>query len=389
MYQELIEKNKRHIENIKSYRDFSLELHRLIDELNNNSIMTLSWLRNTWRTSLVSMMLQKTQKFEETFYYNAELDTLWTIKSKNDFITIFDLSVRIYWVPKIIILQNMSNIEWIKELILQFYKTKKYKILLVGNNIQIEWVTNIELYPLWITDNYEKNIRGWLPVVRVIPENSYKDTLLTSLRNYIIMADIVNSYNIKNVLLYNYILWYLSENTQYSSIREIHRNLSLNHIEISHLTLIEYLSSATTTKILSKCVRYDMKSQKEISSKVQYYFGDVGIRKSFTDSHNDFSQNLLYLELLSKWYTVHWWINWKFIFDFYAQKWDSELCIHHEVSSDKSEIRKTARKLAKIDSSAEKFVIVEDKEKIVWMRKFEEQGVKIVELYEFVSKYLD
>lgn len=385
MYQELIEKNRKHIKNIKCYRDMSKELSQLTDGLNNNSIMTLSWLRNTWRTSLVSLMLEKTQKFEETFYYNAELDTLWTIKNKDDFITIFDLYVRIYWIPKIIILQNMSNIEWIKELILQFYKTKKYKILLVGNNIQIEWVTNIELYPLWITNNYEKNIRGWLPVVRVIPENSYKDILLTSLRNDILMSDIVNSYNIKNVSLYNYILWYLSESIQYSSIREIHRNLSFNHIEISHLTLIEYLSSATTTKILSKCVRYDMKSHKEISSKVQYYFWDVWIRKSFTDTYNNFLQNLLYIELLSKWYNVHWWINWKFIFDFYAMKWESKLCIHFESSTDKSEIRKTARKLAKIDSPANKYVIVEDKKQIEWMRKFQEQGVQILELYEFVK----
>jgi predicted AAA+ superfamily ATPase len=388
MYQELIQKNSDYIRSIKSYRGFSSELSKLTTGLNNNWIVTLSGLRNTGRTSLALTMLQKTQKIDESFYYNAELDTLWIIKNKDDFIILFDLYVRVYGVPKIIVLQNMNNMVWIKGLILQLYKTKKYKILLIWNNIQIQGVTNIELYPLWMTQSHEKNIRWGLPVVRVIPENSYKDFLLTALRNDILVTDIIDAYNIKNVSLYSNILWFLSENIQYSSIREIHRNLKDHWIDISHLTLIDYLASASNTKLLSKCFRYDMKSKSEISSKVQYYFGDVWIRKSFTDTQNNFSQNLLYLELLSNWYAVHWWINGKFVFDFFTQKWDSSFCIQFESSLDKSEIRKTARKLAKIDSTASKFVIVESKESIEWMRKFEEQWVQIIELYEFVKIYL-
>lgn len=385
MYQELIEKNQTYIRNIRAYRNFSKELNTLTDILNKNSLVTLTWLKHTGRTSLISLMLEKTNKYNDTFYYNAELDTLWSIKNKDNFIILFDLYVRINGTPKIIVLQNMNNIEWIKQLILQLYKTKKYKILLVWNNIQIEWVNNIELFPLWITDNIEKNKRWGLPAVRVIPENSYKDLLLTSIRNDILMVDIIEAYNIKNVTLYINVLSYLSEINNYSSIREIHRNLWDHQIDISHLTLIDYLASATNTKILSKCYRYDMKSKKEISSKVQYYFGDVWIRKTFAHTEIALSQNLLYIELLSKWYTVQWWINWKFIFDFYVNKWDSKLCIHFESSRNKSEIRKTARKLAKIDTWAMKFVVVESKENIEWMRKFEEQWVKIVEFLELVS----
>lgn len=386
MYQELIEKNREYIRSIKSYRNFTTQIEKLIDWLNKNSIITLSWLRHTWRTSLVHNMLIKTQKLEDSFYYNAELDTLWSIKNKKNFITLFDLYVRIYWIPKVIILQNMNNIEWIKDLILQFYKSKKYKIVLVWNNIQIEWVTNVELYPMSITENNEKNIRWWLPAVRVIPDNSYKDFLLQTLRNDILIIDIITAYNIKNISLYYNVLSYISENDSYSSVREIHRNLRDQEIDISHLTLIDYLTSAVNTRLLSRCYRYDMKAENEISSKIQYYFWDVWIRNSLSHSHKLFPKNLLYLEFLWKWYTVYWWINWKFIFDFYATKWNSRFCIHFEDSTNKSQIRKTARKLAKIESSAEKFVIVENKKNIEWMRKFEEQGVKILELYEFVEQ---
>ncbi len=386
MYQDLITKNRDYIRAIKVYRSYGDKIQNLANWLNNSSIVTLTWLRHTGRTGLVRSMLEKTWKIDECFYYNDELDVLGWIKNKDDFIILFDLYVRIYWVPKIIVLQNMNNIEWIKDLIMQLYKTKKYKILLVWNNIQIQWVVNIELFPLSITENKEKNIRWWLPTVRIAPENEYKDILLTSLRNDILLTDIIESYNIKNVSLYNNVIWFLSENHDYKSVREIHRNLWENQIEISHLTLIDYLSAAINTRLLSKCYRYDMKAGKVISSKIQYYFWDVWIRKSYTASSNyNFNQNLLYLDLLSKWYIIHWWINWKFIFDFYVQKWESKICLHFESSSDKSEIRKTARKLAKIDSPALKYVIVENKEKIQWMRKFEEQWVQIIELYEFIQ----
>jgi len=386
MYQELIEKNISHIRNTKKYRNYDLQISQLTDWLNKNSIVTITWLRHTGRTALAQSLLKKNQILENSFYYNQELDTLWIIKNKNDFITLFDVYVRIYWIPKVIVLQNMNNIEWIKKLISQFYASKKYKIIIIWNNIQIEWVSNIELYPLPMSDNIEKNMRWWLPNVRVIPENWYKDSLLKQLRNDIMLVDIIQSYNIKNISLYYSVLWYLSENIHFQSVREIHRNLEHLNIQISHLTLIDYLASAVNTKLISRCFRYDMKTQKEISSKVLYYFWDVWIRNSFWLKSKLHSKNLLYIDFLSKWYNVHGWINWKFIFDFYARNWNASFCIHFETSTDKSEIRRTARKLAKIDSSADKYVVVESKENIGWMRKFEEQWVEILELHDLVQR---
>lgn len=65
-------------------------------------------------------------------------------------ITLLDIYVRIYGVPKIIVLQNTNNIERIKTFISQLYKTKKYKLIIVGNNIKIEGVPDMEMFPLGI-----------------------------------------------------------------------------------------------------------------------------------------------------------------------------------------------------------------------------------------------
>jgi hypothetical protein len=84
------------------------------------------------------------------------------------------------------------------------------------------------------------------------------------------------------------------------------------------------------------------------------------------------------------WYSISWWINWKFLFEFYAEKQWNLLAIAIDTSWDKLKIRKTARKLAKLWGTCEKYVIVQNKNSLT-MRKFEESWVKIIELWELVE----
>ncbi len=97
------------------------------------------------------------------------------------------------------------------------------------------------------------------------------------------------------------------------------------------------------------------------------------------DMYNE--ENLIYLDLLQSGYTVYGWQNGRFQFAFYAYKEDQKIAIAFDNSWDKNEIRKTARKLAKIWEKIQKYVIVPEKQTL-WMRKFEEQWVKIITLDE-------
>jgi predicted AAA+ superfamily ATPase len=384
MYENLLERNQKFIQDIKCYRSYDSELLQLIKVLNNKKIATISGLRHTGKTNLVFTLLQKTQSFESSFYYNSELDTLWTVKTHEDFIVLFDLYVRIHGIPKIIILQNTNNIEWIKTLISKLYSTKKYKIIIVWNNIKIEWVTDIEIYPLWMSQNIEESLYGWIAEVRIPKDNHYKDFLLSTLKHDILSRDILESYNIKNISLFYSVIWYLAQTPWYYSLREIHRNLADHNIDVSLITMIEYINAALTTKFLSKCERYDIKNDNIISSKAQYFFGDVWLRKSFSWDMIDLRENLIYIELLRKWYNVTWWINGRFTFEFYAKKWGKTISLSIDNSSDKLEIRKTARKLAKLWDNSQKYVIVQNKNSLT-MRKFEESWVKIIEIWELIE----
>jgi predicted AAA+ superfamily ATPase len=384
MYEDILEKNRSFIFDMKCYRSYNFELENLVGVLNNKKIATISGLRHTGKTKLIYTLLQKTQSFETSFYYNSELDTLWVIKTDEDFIVLFDLYVRIYGVPKLIVLQNTNNIEWIKKLISKFYSTKKYKIIIVWNNIKIEWVSDIELFPLGMSNNIESSLYGWIPEVRVAGDIHYKNFLLWALKHDIISQDILQAYNIKNITLFYSVIWYLSQTTGYHSLREIHRNLKDHNIDISLITMIDYINASLTTKFLSKCERYDIKKDNIISSKVQYFFGDVWLRRSFSWESVDLKENLVYIELLQKWYHVSWWINWKFEFEFYAQKPDKSIAIAIDNSGDKVEVRKTARKLAKLWDTSQKYVIVQNKNALT-MRKFEESWVQIIEIWELIE----
>jgi len=75
-------------------------------------------------------------------------------------------------------------------------------------------------------------------------------------------------------------LAYLSENNIYLSQRELQRELSFHAIEISLLSLMDYLSACLNSKILQKMSIYDIKKGKEITTRQKYYFSDTGLRNS-------------------------------------------------------------------------------------------------------------
>ena len=387
MYQEILEKNLSFIKNQKSYRRFNETIASSVNTLNSKNIITISGLRHTGKTKLTSEILKKTKSFESSFYYNSELDSLWVIKNKQDLITLLDIYVRVYGVPKIIVLQNTNNIEGIKDFISQLFKTKKYKLIIVGNNIKIEGTEDIELFPLGIDTKNPVNNNFWgIPEVRIVPDTHYKNFLLEALKHDIISRDILEAYNIKNISLFYQVMSYIAQNPHYLSMREMHRNLCEHQIDISLLTMIDYVTAAINTKFLSRCYLYDVKHKNTITSKAQYFFWDVWIRKSFEESL-DFTENLLYIELLRNWYEVSGGLSGRFQFAFRANKDGKALSIALDTTWDKNEIRKTARKLAKLWDSSKKFVIVQNKNSLN-MRKFVEEWVKIIEIEEFVKEFI-
>ena len=372
----------------KKFRSYTGILEKSVTILNEKSILSISGLRYTWITELASEIVQKTWMQENFFYFNPYIDTYGRIKSEKDLILLMDYKIRTWDDIKIIILEDCNIIDGIKNFIINLYKSKNFKIVILWNNIKIDWVEEVQLFSLSHKDSINSSKKqykyGWLPHVKVVPDASYKKILLNAFLSNIIEKEIVIPYNIKSTENFKKALSFLAYENKSFSLREIHRWLEEHGVYISLITLIEYINIATTTKIIYRLEVYDFKKNTSIHTNVLYHFWDIWIRNTLSNYDTIMYDNVISNELLLHWYELYTWKNGAFRFDIYAKKWNISFWIACTDSDDKIEVRKLARKLAKVPWLDKKYVIVQNKEKLA-MRKFFENGVQICEVSEFIE----
>ena len=398
----LIEQNKDDLSKIKVFKNHNIIIKNIVDILNVDKIIILSWLKNVWKTNIIKELLTKTNLINNVFYFNKELDTKNQIYNTEELKILFNVYVWLYNIPKIIILKDVSKIEWIKTFIPKYYK-QKIKIIIIWNNLKIQWVKEVEILPENISEEreIEKELKYWLLNdinyfcdINYLSNLKYKNTIfmqeriLTLLKNDIILKDIFINFWIKNVNLYNYTLSYLAKNNIFTSLRELQKNLNL-YDKISIKTTIDYIDYSLQAKIIKRIYNYDIKTEKIISSQAKYYFTDLWIRNSLTNfefNNTILIENFIFLELQKKWYKIYAWKNWNFEFSFIAEINGSKIYIHISRETIKDEIKKERKKLNKIPGNHKIFLIVDNLEsykfkkskydnlKMIWVEKF--LGVK-------------
>jgi predicted AAA+ superfamily ATPase len=73
--------------------------------------------------------------------------------------------------------------------------------------------------------------------------------------------------------LYIFTITFLSKNNYFYSLRELQKKLNeINKISLK--TTIDYIDFSIQSKIIKRCYKYDIKNEKEITSKAKYYFND-------------------------------------------------------------------------------------------------------------------
>jgi len=134
----LLKKNIDFLRTKKVYFSQKEKIGRAVEALNKQKILIITGVKYAGKAKFLVDMLTKTNMLGDTFYFNSDIDTLCEVQSSDDIELLLGLFERIYKTPKIIALQNCNKIPDIKELIQKLYSTKKYKIILLGNNIDIE-----------------------------------------------------------------------------------------------------------------------------------------------------------------------------------------------------------------------------------------------------------
>lgn len=391
----ILEKNIKYILDYNSFFIDKNNLEKVINTLNVDNFIIISWMIWISKTWIIKELLNYTNTKSKFFYFNKNLDTENSINKYEDFMSLFNIFLSKFWEPKFVILENINNVDWIKEFINYLNSKKIYKLMIIWNNIKISTIKEIEINTIK-TKNIENTdlnniIKYWkLEEVLSLDNIYFKERFLDLIKNEILIKDIFTDFWVKNLNLYNYVLSFIAKINISFSVRELHRLLNNNNINISLPTTIDYLNFSISAKIIKSCFTYDLKLNKEISSKSKYFFTDNWIRNSLFSYNLDnytLTENLLFNELISKWYIVNIWKNWFFNFSFICFSEKIDLCINVTSQKDKKFILKEINKLLKINNiwnkEMKKYLIVDNISEI-WIRKTIFDNLRIVELKQFL-----
>lgn len=133
---------------------------------------------------------------------------------------------------------------------------------------------------------------------------------IQNIYNTIVLKDVVQRENIRNVTLFENMMSYVSDNTgQLVSATSISKYLKSQHVELTPLSAINYLGAASNAYIVNKVRRYDIHGKRLLETNDKYYFEDIGIRNLLIGSNRTKDlekviENVVYLHLKNLGYKV-------------------------------------------------------------------------------------
>ena len=179
-----------------------------------------------------------------------------------------------------------------------FKEVCEYKNLLDKNKYELN--DAFDDYLLW----------GGIPQRLAMNTEEQTRTYLLDVYNSIVVKDIVNRFKIKDIDLFNRILTYIvTTPSQIFSAETLANYLLGSNIELSKITIYNYLDYMCKALLISKCERYDVRGKRILSGKYKYYLTDLGlgqvVNKEKKKQLGAYLENVVYNELLSRGYDVN------------------------------------------------------------------------------------
>ena len=152
-------------------------------------------------------------------------------------------------------------------------------------------------------------IGGGFPKALFYEDLAEKQLYVKSVLDDIFNKDIKRRVKIKNVEAFNIVRNYVINNFGATlSISNICEDLNNAGIAITRPTITKYIQALEDAKIISECVRFDMKSRRSLKNEKKYYLADLGIYFSTnTDNRINYGpvlENVVYQYAKSQGYQV-------------------------------------------------------------------------------------
>jgi predicted AAA+ superfamily ATPase len=207
---------------------------------------------------------------------------------------------------------------------------------------------------------------SWIPELYKLKEDESKINFLKSLKDSIVLKDIVKRYNIKDIDLLERLFFYLAWNIwNLFSFNSIVRKLKWLEILTNTITISNYINFLEKTYIIHSVDRYDLKWKKILEWEKKYYLNDLAFNNFFSSSYDIWwgkkLENIIYNHLRQNWYNVYVWNIWNLEIDFVAEKWKEILYIQVAyLISDENVFKREFWNLEKIKDNYKKIVLSMD-----------------------------
>jgi len=374
------------------YRDFYL--NKINKFLGSKLIKVLVGQRRVGKSYLLRQIIQKLINNKipanNIFYINKEITEFDFIVDYNDLSELINsYKTKIKPIGKIYLfideIQNIRGWEYLINSLSQNY-IDDYEIFISGSNSQLlsgELATflsgryiEFQILPFdyceYIQINEIDNTKqsflqflqsGGLPELFHLPDNETKNHYVSSIKDTILLRDIIQRYGVKDSRLIEDIFIFLINNaSNLVSINNIVNYFKSKNRKTNYETISNYIEYLRNSFLIHKVDRFNIKGKEIISGNNKYYINDLSF-KNYLYSGFDYGigymlENIVYLQLIKYGYKVYTGISNNKEIDFVATK--NNRVIYIQVAyllADKTTVDREYKELEKIPDNYEKFIV--------------------------------
>ena len=301
--------------------------------INKPVLKILTGMRRAGKSSLLHIIKDEILKNiadENKIYINFEATNLLSINNVNSLLEYLkplleDVKGKVYF-----FFDEIQVIDGWEEVISDLKHNRDYDIFLTSSNKKLisnlsEKYVEFEIQPFTFSEfkkafeNMElskenlfyKFIQlGGLPFLKYFDlDETPSFEYLNDIYNTVLVKDVLQYNNIRDVDLFNHIFSYVLTNIGQSfSASGIKTYLKNKNKNISVDTILNYLEYCNIAFLIKKVPRYDITSKKTLKVDEKYYLTDHGFRQAtgfpITQDIKRILENIVYIELLSRGYEV-------------------------------------------------------------------------------------
>lgn len=216
-------------------------------------------------------------------------------------------------------------------------------------------------------ESYTKFIQtGALPELFNLPNDEMKQNYISSIKDTVMLRDIVGRYNVKDVKLLDDLFVYLVNSaSNLISITNIINFFASKKRKTNYETLSSYITYLENSFLIHRAERYNIKGKDTISGNSKYYLNDLSYRNYLYSGYGYgigyLLENAVYLSLRRAGYQVYVGIIRDAEVDFVAIKGDKRvyLQVTYQLTEEKT-IEREYRSLKLIDDNFDKYIVSMD-----------------------------